>query len=101
MVGLRVPFEQALKDAGVNKGELNHVILVGGSTRMPTVTDLVQNLDRLREGFANYLPIGGLVAVLMVLEIVIVLTSGGFGEEQFPRPEGHGEEHGRSGQPPT
>jgi molecular chaperone DnaK len=40
----RVPFEQALKDAGISKGELNHVILVGGSTRMPAVTDLVQNL---------------------------------------------------------
>ncbi len=40
----RVPFEQALKDAGVAKGELNHVILVGGSTRMPAVTDLVQDL---------------------------------------------------------
>jgi molecular chaperone DnaK len=31
----RIPFEQALKDAGISKGELNHVILVGGSTRMP------------------------------------------------------------------
>ncbi len=40
----RVPFEQALKDAGISKGELNHVILVGGSTRMPAVTDLVQSL---------------------------------------------------------
>lgn len=40
----RVPFEQALKDAGVAKGDLNHVILVGGSTRMPAVTDLVQEL---------------------------------------------------------
>jgi molecular chaperone DnaK len=40
----RIPFEQALSDAGVSKGELNHVILVGGSTRMPAVTDLVQNL---------------------------------------------------------
>src|SRR6476646_7202507 len=40
----RVPFEQALKDAGISKGELNHVILVGGSTRMPAVTDLVVNL---------------------------------------------------------
>ncbi|CAN5643697.1 molecular chaperone DnaK [soil metagenome] len=40
----RVPFEQALKDAGISKGELNHVILVGGSTRMPAVTDLVQAL---------------------------------------------------------
>jgi molecular chaperone DnaK len=40
----RVPFEQALKDAGISKGDLNHVILVGGSTRMPAVTDLVIRL---------------------------------------------------------
>ncbi len=40
----RVPFEQALKDAGVSKGALDHVILVGGSTRMPAVTDLVQSM---------------------------------------------------------
>ncbi len=40
----RIPFEQALKDAGISKGELNHVILVGGSTRMPAVTDLVQSM---------------------------------------------------------
>lgn len=47
------------------------------------------NLERLREGFAEYLPIGGVIAVLMVLELAIVLNAGGFGEEQFPRPEGH------------
>ena len=40
----RVPFEQALKDAGISKGDLHHVILVGGSTRMPAVTDLVQSM---------------------------------------------------------
>jgi molecular chaperone DnaK len=40
----RIPFEQALKDAGIAKGDLNHVILVGGSTRMPAVTDLVIRL---------------------------------------------------------
>ena len=40
----RVPFEQALKDAGVTKGALDHVILVGGSTRMPAVTELVQSM---------------------------------------------------------
>ena len=40
----RVPFEQALKDAGVAQGDLHHVILVGGSTRMPAVGDLVQGL---------------------------------------------------------
>ncbi len=40
----RTPFEQALKDANVHKGDLHHVILVGGSTRMPAVTELVQSL---------------------------------------------------------
>ncbi|MEL6892061.1 MAG: molecular chaperone DnaK [Actinomycetota bacterium] len=40
----KVAFEQALKDAGLSKGELDHVILVGGSTRMPAVADLVQEL---------------------------------------------------------
>jgi len=40
----RVPFEQAIKDAGLSKGQINHVILVGGATRMPAVQDLVQSL---------------------------------------------------------
>jgi len=40
----RSPFEQAIKDAGLTKGEIDHVILVGGSTRMPAVADLVQEL---------------------------------------------------------
>jgi molecular chaperone DnaK len=40
----RIPFEQALKDAGLKQGDLSHVILVGGSTRMPAVTDLVVSL---------------------------------------------------------
>ncbi len=40
----RIPFEQAIKDAGLTKGQLNHVLLVGGSTRMPAVQDLVQSL---------------------------------------------------------
>ncbi|MCC6433749.1 MAG: molecular chaperone DnaK [Acidimicrobiales bacterium] len=40
----RIPFEQALKDANLSQGDLSHVILVGGSTRMPAVTDLVVRL---------------------------------------------------------
>jgi molecular chaperone DnaK len=40
----RVPFEQALKDAGVSMGALDHVIMVGGSTRMPAVGELVQSM---------------------------------------------------------
>jgi len=39
----RKPFEQAITDAGLSKGQINHVILVGGSTRMPAVQDLVQS----------------------------------------------------------
>ena len=40
----RGPFEQAIKDAGLKLDDLDHVILVGGSTRMPAVQDLVQNI---------------------------------------------------------
>ena len=40
----KVPFEQALKDAGISKGQLDHVVLVGGSTRMPAVVDMVTGL---------------------------------------------------------
>ncbi|QCX80073.1 Chaperone protein DnaK [Streptomyces sp. YIM 121038] len=38
------PFHQAVKDAGVQLSAIDHVILVGGSTRMPAVTDLVKEL---------------------------------------------------------
>jgi molecular chaperone DnaK len=38
------PFEQAIKDAGVKVADVDHVILVGGSTRMPAVSDLVKQL---------------------------------------------------------
>ena len=40
----RGPFEQAIKDAGLTKGDIEHVILVGGSTRMPAIVDLVRSL---------------------------------------------------------
>src|SRR3989338_2878328 len=44
------------------------------------------NLVRLREGFGEYLPIGGLVAVLLVAEMVIILSSDHFGLRQMPDP---------------
>ena len=40
----RVPFEQALKDANLTMGQLDHVIMVGGSTRMPAVQELVHSM---------------------------------------------------------
>jgi molecular chaperone DnaK len=40
----RKPFEQAITDAGISKSQIKHVILVGGSTRMPAVLDLIQSL---------------------------------------------------------
>ena len=40
----RGPFESAIKDAGLTKGDVEHVILVGGSTRMPAVSELVHEL---------------------------------------------------------
>ena len=38
------PFQQAIKDAGVALSAIDHVVLVGGSTRMPAVSDLVREL---------------------------------------------------------
>ena len=40
----KLPFEQAIKDAGLTQGDIQHVILVGGSTRMPAVSELVRSL---------------------------------------------------------
>ena len=40
----RKPFEQAIKDASLAKSDIDHVIMVGGSTRMPAVSELVQSM---------------------------------------------------------
>jgi molecular chaperone DnaK len=40
----RGPFDAAIKDAGLKTSDIDHVILVGGSTRIPAIQDLVQNL---------------------------------------------------------
>jgi molecular chaperone DnaK len=40
----RVPFEAALRDAKIKAAELNEIVLVGGSTRMPMVVELVRQL---------------------------------------------------------
>ncbi|SBW19070.1 molecular chaperone DnaK [Protofrankia symbiont of Coriaria ruscifolia] len=43
------PFQQAVKDAGVKVSDIDHVVLVGGSTRMPAVVDLVRELTGGKE----------------------------------------------------
>jgi molecular chaperone DnaK len=40
----RAPFEQAVADAGLSRGEIDQVILVGGSTRMPAVVEMVEEI---------------------------------------------------------
>src|SRR5829696_3957739 len=45
----RAPFNQVIKDAGISVGQIDHVVLVGGSTRMPAVAELVKELTGGRE----------------------------------------------------
>jgi molecular chaperone DnaK len=45
----RKPFNDVIKEAGVKVGDIAHVVLVGGSTRMPAVTELVKQLTGGRE----------------------------------------------------
>ncbi|HEY9312540.1 molecular chaperone DnaK [Williamsia sp.] len=45
----RAPFQAVIKDAGVSVSDIDHVVLVGGSTRMPAVTELVKELTGGRE----------------------------------------------------
>ncbi|WP_433600051.1 molecular chaperone DnaK [Nocardia sp. CA-135953] len=45
----RAPFQSVIKDAGINVADIDHVVLVGGSTRMPAVSDLVRELTGGKE----------------------------------------------------
>jgi molecular chaperone DnaK len=45
----RPPFEQVIRDAGISVDSIDHVVLVGGSTRMPAVVDLVRELTGGKE----------------------------------------------------
>ncbi|MFE0628865.1 molecular chaperone DnaK [Streptomyces sp. NPDC058864] len=40
----KIPFHNVIKDAGIQLSEIDHVVLVGGSTRMPAVAELVKEL---------------------------------------------------------
>ena len=43
------PFENVIKDAGISVSDIDHVVLVGGSTRMPAVSELVKTLTGGKE----------------------------------------------------
>ncbi len=43
------PFENVIKDAGIKVADIDHVVLVGGSTRMPAVSELVKKLTAGKE----------------------------------------------------
>ncbi|MHA2789941.1 molecular chaperone DnaK [Corynebacterium sp. S7] len=45
----KAPFNQVVKDAGLSVSEIDHVVMVGGSTRMPAVTDAVKELTGGKE----------------------------------------------------
>jgi molecular chaperone DnaK len=45
----KAPFQQVIKDAGIKLSQIDHVVLVGGSTRMPAVVDLVKDLTGGKE----------------------------------------------------
>ncbi len=51
------------------------------------------NLLRLREGFGEYLPIGGIVAVLLAIEMAIILGPRHFGLQRIAAPAGHPASH--------
>ena len=45
----RQPFQAVIKDAGISVSQIDHVVLVGGSTRMPAVSDLAKELTGGKE----------------------------------------------------
>jgi molecular chaperone DnaK len=45
----KAPFHNVIKDAGIKVSEIDHVVLVGGSTRMPSVTEVVKKLTDGKE----------------------------------------------------
>jgi molecular chaperone DnaK len=45
----RKPFEDVIKEAGIQVSDISHVVLVGGSTRMPAVSDMVRKLTNGKE----------------------------------------------------
>ena len=51
------------------------------------------NIARMREGFARYLPIAAVVAVIMAIELILVVGPANFGLEQFAEPTRHASDY--------
>lgn len=69
----RRPINQVIKDAGVKQSDIEHVILVGGATRMPAVGELVQQMTGKRP-YRGLIPEGivtgaGLQAAILMREV--------------------------------
>ena len=51
------------------------------------------DLERVREGFARLLPLGAIVAGVMIVELGIVMMSSRFNRDSLPRPPGHSQDY--------
>ena len=85
------PVEQALKDAGLKPGELDEVILVGGSTRMPAVQELVEKMTGKKPNMSvnpDEVVADGAAVQGGVYEVVPVEALPRQGHEPGPRTDG-------------
>ena len=67
----KAPFHQVIKDAGVSVSDIDHVVLVGGSTRMPAVTEVVKSLTGGKEPNKSVNP-DEVVAVGAALQAAVI-----------------------------
>ncbi|WP_114855032.1 molecular chaperone DnaK [Brachybacterium sp. YJGR34] len=67
----KAPFHQVIKDAGISISEIDHVVLVGGSTRMPAVSEVVTSLTGGKEPNKSVNP-DEVVAVGAALQAAVI-----------------------------
>ncbi len=68
----KAPFQSVIKEAGISVSDIDHVVMVGGSTRMPAVTDLVKELTGGKEPNKGVNP-DEVVAVGAALQAGVIL----------------------------